>query len=125
MGALAALKAHLEAHEGRIGAAEADLAIAVLREYLLAGAPEGRGLRAVTRLFRPADAVGVDLSYLFVIVTDAANHVGRNQPVIDFAGSDSPLASQAQELAAILTSEAYAQKVGWRPARRGDKPPES
>lgn len=123
MAALDDLKARLEAQEGRIGADEADLALAVLRDYLLAGAPQGRGLRGVTRLFRPADAVGVDLSYLFVIVTDAATHAGRNQPVIDFARSDSPLAAQVQELADILGSEAYAEQVGWRPARRGDQPP--
>ena len=124
MAALDEFKAYLEAHEGRLGAEQADLAIAVLRDYLDAGAPQGRGLRGLTRLFRPADAVGVDLSYLFVIVTDAATHAGRNQPVIEFARSDSPLASKVQPLAEILTSEAYAEKVGWRPARRGDKPPQ-
>jgi hypothetical protein len=123
MSALDDLKAHLEAHGGRLSASEVDLALAVLRDYLNAGAPQGRALRGVTRLFRPADAVGVDLGYLFVIVTDAANHAGRNQPVIDFARSDSPLAPRVQELADILTSDAYAAKVGWRPARRGDKPP--
>lgn len=124
MAALDEFKAYLEAHEGRLGAEQADLAIAVLRDYLEAGAPQGRGLRGLTRLFRPADAVGVDLSYLFVIVTDAATHAGRNQPVVEFARSDSPLASKVQPLAEILTSEAYAEKVGWRPARRGDKPPQ-
>ena len=123
MAALDEFKAHLEAHGGRIGADEADLAIAVLRDYLEAGAPQGRGLRGLTRQFRPADPVGVDLSYLFVIVTDAATHAGRNQPVVEFARSDSPLAPKVQALADILTSEAYAEKVGWRPARRGDKPP--
>ncbi|MNY67381.1 hypothetical protein D3C86_2049580 [compost metagenome] len=56
-------------------------------------------------------------------VVDAANHDGRNQPVIDFARSDSPLAPRVQELADILTSEAFAEKMGWRPARRGAKPP--
>jgi|GEM_PF-3294513 len=124
MAALDEFKAYLEAHEGRLGAEQAEMAIAVLRDYLDAGAPQGRGLRGLTRLFRPADAVGVDLSYLFVIVTDAATHAGRNQPVIEFARSDSPLAPQVQPLAEILTSEAYAEKVGWRPARRGDKPPQ-
>jgi hypothetical protein len=125
MAALDDFKAHLEAQNGRLGAEDAALAIAVLRDYLEAGAPQGRGLRALTRQFRPADAIGVDLSYLFVIVVDAANHAGRNQPVVDFAHSDSPLASQVQGLAEILTSEAYAEKVGWRPARRGDKPPQA
>lgn len=124
MAALDELKAHLEAHGGRLGQDEAELALAVLREYLEAGAPQGRGLRGLTRLFRPADPIGVDLSYLFVIVTDAATHEGRNQPVVEFARSDSPLAPRVQELAEILTSEAYAAKVGWRPARRGDKPPQ-
>lgn len=124
MAALDEFKAYLEAHEGRLGAEQAEMAIAVLRDYLEAGAPQGRGLRGLTRLFRPADAVGVDLSYLFVIVTDAATHAGRNQPVVEFARSDSPLASKVQPLAEILTSEAYAEKVGWRPARRGDKPPQ-
>ena len=125
MAALDELKAYLAAHSGRLGAEQADLAIAALRDYLEAGAPQGRGLRGITRQFRPADPVGVDLSYLFVIVTDAATHAGRNQPVVDFAHSDSPLAPRARELADILTSEAYAEKVGWRPARRGDKPPQA
>lgn len=124
MTALDDLKAHLEANGGAIGAGQADLAVAVLRDYLEAGAPQGRGLRGITRQFRPVDPVGVDLSYLFVIVTDAANHAERNQPVVEFARSDSPLAPKVQPLADILTSEAYAEKVGWRPARRGDKPPQ-
>lgn len=123
MAALDDFRAYLEAHDGKLGAEQADLAIAVLREYLEAGAPQGRGLRSLTRRFRPADPVGVDLSYLFVIVVDAANHAGRNQPVVDFARSDSPIAGQAQVLADILVSEEYAEKVGWRPARRGDTPP--
>ncbi|MNK94318.1 hypothetical protein D3C87_1145170 [compost metagenome] len=125
MAALDEFKAYLEAQGGRLGAEQADLAIAVLRDYLEAGAPQGRGLRGLTRQFRPADPVGVDLSYLFVIVTDAATHAGRNQPVVEFARSDSPLAPKVQELVDILTSEAYAEKVGWRPARRGDKPPQA
>lgn len=125
MASLDAFKAHLEANGGRLSAQEADLAIAVLREYLEAGAPQGRGLRAITRMFRPVDPVGVDLSYLFVIVVDAANHAGRNQPVVDFARSDSPLAPKVKELADILTSEAFSEKMGWRPARRGDKPPQA
>lgn len=124
MAALDDFKAHLAAHDGKLGAEEADLAIAVLRDYLEAGAPQGRGLRGITRQFRPADALGVDLSYLFVVVVDAANHEGRNQPVVDFARSDSPLAPKVQELADILTSEAFSEKMGWRPARRGDKPPQ-
>ncbi len=125
MAALDDFKAQLEAHEGRLGAEEADLAIAVLRDYLNAGAPQGRGLRGLIRQFRPVDPVGVDLSYLFVIVTDAANHAERNRPVVEFARSDSPLAPKVQELADILTSDAYAEKAGWRPARRGDQPPPS
>lgn len=123
MAALDDFKAHLEAQGGKLSAEEADLAIAVLRDYLEAGAPQGRGLRGITRQFRPVDAVGVDLSYLFVIVVDAANHAGRNQPVIDFVASDSPLAPKVQVLADILTSDAFAEKMGWRPERRGDKPP--
>lgn len=112
---LAAFRAHLAAQGGRLGADDAPAAIAVLREYLQDGARLGRALRDVLAGFRPADAVGSTLCYLFVITIDAATHAGREGALKAYAASDQPLAAKARELFALLTAPAFGQATGPRP----------
>lgn len=121
--ALARLQAHLAQHEGRMTAADVPLGIAVLREYLESGAALGRSLRRVRAAMKPVDAESIQLSYLFNLVVDAANHEGRLAPVEAYAASDFPLADAAKELVAIMKSDTFAAQVGWRPTLPGDRPP--
>jgi hypothetical protein len=119
--ALERLRAHLEAHEGRLGAAEAPLAIEVLKEYLGTGAALGRALRDETARFRPTDEVGATLAYLFIVTVDAANHANREAPLAAYAATDKPLAKEAGELYAMLTSDEFLTAVGRRPLHGGLK----
>jgi hypothetical protein len=119
--ALERLRAHLSAHEGRLGAAEATLAIEVLKEYLGTGAALGRSLRDETARFRPTDEVGATLAYLFIVTVDAANHADREAPLAAYAATDKPLAKEAGELYAILTSDEFLTAVGRRPLHGGLK----
>lgn len=119
--ALDRLRAHLDTHEGKIGAAEAPMAIAALREFLESGAKLGRGMRNETAKFRPTDEVGATLAYLFVITVDASTHEGREGALKQYAESDKPLAAEASELYRILTSEAFMQAVGRRPIQGGHR----
>ena len=113
--ALAALRARLAASDGLLGEADAPAAIAVLREYLEDGARLGRALRDDLAGFRAADAIGATLCYLFVITIDAATHAGREGALKAYAASDQPLAAEASELFALLTSPAFNQATGARP----------
>lgn len=113
--ALEALEAHLDAHNGALGEAEAPLAIAVLQEFLASGAKLGRGLRATTARMRPSDPVGATICYLFVVTTDAATHENREQALATFAASGQPLAQEAGELYETLMSDAFRLQVGRRP----------
>lgn len=119
--ALERLRAHLEAHNGQIGAAEAPMAIAVLKEFLESGAQLGRSMRAETAKFRPSDEVGATIAYLFVVTVDAATHDGREGALKLYAGSDKPLAQEAGELYEILTSEPFMMAVGRRPIQGNHK----
>lgn len=119
--ALERLRAHLSAHEGRLGAAEAPLAIEVLKEYLGTGAALGRALRDETARFRPTDEVGATLAYLFIVTVDAANHANREAPLAAYAATDKPLAKEAGELYALLTSDEFLTAVGRRPLHGGLK----
>lgn len=119
--ALERLRAHLAAHEGRLGAAEAPLAIEVLKEYLGTGAALGRALRDETARFRPTDEVGATLAYLFIVTVDAANHANREAPLAAYAATDKPLAKEAGELHALLTSDEFLTAVGRRPLHGGLK----
>lgn len=113
---LDALLRHLEAHEGRIGEAEAPLAVAVLKEYLYSGAKMKRNLRQVTARFRPADVVGATISWLFVVTVDAAVHEGREHTLKAYSEqTGKPLAKETGELYEILVSEEYARAIGRRP----------
>ena len=118
---LARLRAHLAAHDGKLGAAEAPMAIAVLKEYLASGAKLGRSLREETAQFRPTDEVGATLAYLFVVTVDAANHANREAPLAAYAESGKPLADEAGELHAMLTSDQFLEAVGRRPLHGGLK----
>jgi hypothetical protein len=119
--ALERLRAHLAAHEGRLGAAEAPLAIEVLKEYLGTGAALGRALRDETARFRPTDEVGATLAYLFIVTVDAATHANREAPLAAYAATDKPLAKEAGELYAMLTSDAFLTAAGRRPLHGGLK----
>lgn len=119
--ALERLRTHLDTHQGQIGAAEAPMAIAALKEYLESGAELGRSLRAETAKFRASDEVGATLAYLFVVTVDAANHAGREGPLKAYAESGKPLSQEAGELYAILTSEAFEVAVGRRPIVGGHR----
>lgn len=119
--ALERLRAHLDADEGRIGAAEAPLAIATLKEFLASGAKLGRGMRAETARFRPTDDVGATIAYLFIITVDAATHDGREGALGSYAESGKPLSEEAGELYAMLTSDAFCQLVGRRPVQGSHK----
>jgi hypothetical protein len=119
--ALERLRAHLDAHEGRIGAAEAPLAIEALKEYLASGAQLGRSLREETARFRPTDEVGATLAYLFIVTVDAACHANREAPLAAYAATDKPLAKEAGELHAMLTSDTFLEAVGRRPLHGGLK----
>jgi hypothetical protein len=121
MPALERLRAHLSAHEGRLGAAEAPLAIEVLKEYLGTGAALGRSLRDETARFRPTDEVGATLAYLFIVTVDAANHANREAPLAAYAATDKPLAKEAGELYELLTSDEFLTAVGRRPLHGGLK----
>ena len=113
--ALAALRARVAAQGGALGAADAEAAIAVLREYLADGATLGRALRDDLATFKPADPIGATLCYLFVITIDAATHSGRDGALAAYAASDQPLAKEVGELHAVLTSPAFGQAKGPRP----------
>ena len=115
--ALLALQAHLDAQEGRIGATEAPLAIAALREFLVSGAAMGRRMRETTAALRPADATGAAIAYLFVVTVDAATHDGREGALAAYASSEQPLATEAGELYAMLRSDDFLEKVGRRPVQ--------
>ncbi|HEY9721620.1 MAG TPA: hypothetical protein V6D47_06380 [Oscillatoriaceae cyanobacterium] len=119
---LQAFIAQLDAQAGRLTADDAPAAIAVLTEYLESGAKLGRSLREVTARFRPADPVGVAISYLFVVVVDAANHQGREHTLAAYAAqADAPLAKEAGELYALLTSDRFGQLKGARPIVGGHR----
>jgi hypothetical protein len=115
------LRAHLEAHEGKLGTEEAPMAIAVLKEYLASGAKLGRSLRQETARFRPSDEVGATVAYLFIVTVDAATHAGREGPLQQYAESGKPLAQEAGELYGMLTSEAFLQATGRRPIVGGNR----
>jgi hypothetical protein len=119
--ALERLRAHLDAHEGRLGAAEAPLAIDALKEYLASGATLGRSLRDETARFRPTDEVGATVAYLFIVTVDAATHANREAPLAAYAETDKPLAKEAGELYGMLTSEAFLEAAGRRPLHGGLK----
>lgn len=119
--ALNRLRAHLDAHEGRLSAAEAPLAIEVLKEYLHSGALLGRTLRDDTARFRPSDEVGATLAYLFIVTVDAATHENREAPLAAYAASGQPLAAEAGELHAILRSDEFLEAAGRRPLHGGLK----
>jgi hypothetical protein len=119
--ALERLRAHLSAHEGRLGAAEAPLAIDALKEYLASGAKLGRSMREETARFRPSDEVGATIAYLFIVTVDAATHDGREGPIAAYAASGKPLAAEAGELHAMLTSEPFLTAAGRRPVHGGLK----
>lgn len=119
--ALEALRARLDAIDGKLSAADAELGLATLREFLADGATLGRGLREDVARFRPVDEVGRALCYLFVITIDAATHSGRDLPLKMYAEGDQPLATEAAALYAALTDPAFAAAKGPRPvvSRKG------
>lgn len=119
--ALERLRDHLTAHEGKLGAAEAPMAIDALKEYLASGAKLGRSLRDETARFRPTDEVGATLAYLFIVTVDAATHANREAPLAAYAATDKPLAKEAGELFAMLTSDEFLAAVGRRPLHGGLK----
>lgn len=119
--ALARLRGHLAAESGRIGEAEAPLAIAVLREYLESGAALGRSLRDELAQFRPSDPVGATLAYLFVITVDGATHDGREGALAAYAASGQPLADAAAQLYTVLASDEFRRRVGRRPIKGGPR----
>lgn len=119
--ALERLRAHLAAHEGRIGAADAPLAIDALKEYLAGGAKLGRAMRDETAQFRPSDEVGATVAYLFIVTVDAATHANREAPLAAYAATDKPLAKEAGELHAMLTSDEFLTAIGRRPLHGGLK----
>jgi hypothetical protein len=111
----------LAEQEGRVGAPEADAAIAALEEYLASGAKLGRGLRELTARFRPADETGAMLAYLYVVTVDAATHDGRDAALGAYAESGKPLADAARRLYDTLISDEFRLKVGKRPIQGGNK----
>ena len=113
--ALEALRARLDATEGQLTAADADIGIATLREFLADGAKLGRGLRDDVARFRPTDEVGRALCYLFIVTIDAATHRNREAPLQAYAAGNQPLAAEAGELYAMLTDPAFGQATGPRP----------
>lgn len=117
--ALDAFLAHLDAHEGQVDAANTHLGAAALREYLERGAPEGRGLRAVTARLRPKDEAAAALAYLFILTVDAATHQGRNAPMAAYAASGKALSDLAGELHALLEGPPFNGQV--RPVVGGHK----
>jgi hypothetical protein len=119
--ALARFDATLGEREGRLDAGDADLAIAVLQEYLDSGAKLGRGLRELTARFRPADETGAMLAYLYVVTVDAATHEGRDGALAAYAESDKPLAAEAKRLYETLRSDAFRLAVGRRPIQGGHR----
>jgi hypothetical protein len=119
--ALERLRAHLAAHDGRLGAAEAPMAIDVLKEYLAGGATLGRAMRDETARFRPTDEVGATVAYLFIVTVDAATHANREAPLAAYAATDKPLAKEAGELYAMLTSDEFLTAAGRRPLHGGLK----
>lgn len=119
--ALEALRRHLDAHEGRISAADAPLAVAVLDEYLASGARMGRGLRSETSRFRPTDDTGALVAYLFVITVDAATHEGREAALAAYASSGQALSEDAARLYETLTSDAFLTAIGRRPIQGNHK----
>lgn len=113
--ALDEFQARLEAVGGAIDAAAVPAGLRALRAYLEAGAPQGRALRGLTARLRPQDAEAVALTYLFVVVVDAAVHEGREGVLAQYAASGRPLAEAAGEFHAILISEAFLVAAGRRP----------
>lgn len=118
---LQTLREHLDRHEGQIGTADVALGIEALKAYLCSGAAPDRGLRREIARMRPIDEQGIALTYLFVITVDGATHEGRLGPLEAYAASEAPLAAQARELLALLDSDDFRGKVGWRPTRPGDR----
>lgn len=119
--ALARLDAHLQAHDGRMGAADAPVAIAALEEFLRSGARLGRGMRDWTARFRPADPTGALVAYLYVVTVDAATHDGRDGALKAFAESGQALSPDAARLYEILSSDEFRRMVGRRPILGGNK----
>jgi hypothetical protein len=119
---LQAFQAILDAHGGRLTAADVPLGVAVLREYVDSGAATGKSLRLVRAQMKPADAEAIQLSYLFTIVVDGATHARRLGPIEGYAASEFPLAGVAAELLTVLKSPAFAAQVGWQPHKPGDTP---
>lgn len=113
--ALAALRARLDATAGQLTAADAELGVATLREFLEDGATLGRALRDDVARFRPTDEVGRALCYLFIITVDAATHRGREAPLAAYAAGDQPLATAAGEFYTLLMDPAFSQAKGPRP----------
>lgn len=121
--ALERLRRHLDAAGGRIGEAELDLGVKALEVYLASGAVLGRGLRREIGKMRPVDECGAQLSYLFVLTVDAATHEGRTAPLAAYASSGARLSDAAARLLAILESDAFRNKLGWRPTLPGERRP--
>jgi hypothetical protein len=119
--ALARLDAHLDANAGRLGEADAAIAVAALEEYMAANAQLGRGLRELTARFRPTDETGAMLAYLYIITVDAATHDGRDAALGAYATSGKPLSEAAQRLYARLTSDEFRLAVGRRPIQGGQR----
>jgi hypothetical protein len=113
--ALEALRAHLQAQAYRLGAGDAAVAMAALREYLHHGASLDRALRDDVATFRPADAVGAAIAYLFIVTIDAATHQGREGALVAYAASEQPLAQEAGALLALLQAPEFLAARGVRP----------
>ena len=62
------------------------------------------------------------MAYLFIVTVDAATHANREAPLAAYAQqTDKPLAQEAGELHAMLTSDAFLEAVGRRPLHGGLK----
>lgn len=117
--ALQALRLHVAAQDGRLDAGCADLAMAALREFVDDGATLGRALRDDLARFKPVDAVGAAICYLFVVTCDAATHAGREAALGAYGESDQVLAPEAKDLYARLMAPGFRAQVGHRPVVRG------
>lgn len=113
--ALEALRSHLRLQDHRLGAQDAPLALAALKEYLLHGAALDRALREDVATFRPCDAVGAAVAYLFIVTIDAATHQGRDGALAAYATSEQPLATEAVGLLALLQAPEFLATRGGRP----------
>lgn len=113
--ALEALREHLRGQDYRLGADDAPVALAALKEYLVHGAALDRALREDVSTFRPCDATGAAVAYLFIVTIDAATHQGRDGALIAYAASEQPLAGEAAALLALLQAPEFVATRGVRP----------